>query len=286
MLNCRRPATVVFLFFSIAVVLGGCRGFTARMGKPDRGMTFRSPLPPVKVKAASAEDIRKVLTQRSQPVRGLKARVEITVGEGGRRNPRQRFDAFAYVDPPDFLRVRAQQGGTTVFDVLVDGHNATAVIVPERLVLRGSTVELNRSPQATLGIAPALLFEAINVEAALAGRLQRQQCEISMGAEKIILWFANGNVAEEFVLRRQDLLVERLTQWRGRRKMGEVRFWAYENYPSWGCVASEFVIENAAGGAALFRLTDVRLGEERTPQLVAMEIPEGFEVKPLIEGMR
>lgn len=284
--KCRRPAAFVLILFLIAAMLGGCRGFTARMGKPDRGMTFRSPLQPVKVKAISAEWIRKILAQRSQHVQGLKARVEITVGEGGRRNPRQRFDAFAYVDPPHFLRVRAQQSGTTIFDVLVDGHNATAVIVPERLVLRGSTVELNRSPQATLGIAPALLFEAVNVEAALADRLLRQDCEIRVGAEKIHLWFANGNVAEEFVLRRQDLLVERLTQWRGRRKAGEVRFWAYENYPSWGCVATEFVIENAAGGAALFRLTDVHLGEELTPQLAAMQIPEGFEVKPLIEEMR
>ena len=208
----RRRAACFALMLLAALVLGGCRGgLTARHGRPDRGLTFRSPLEPLKEQVHSAAEIRQVLAQRSRPVRGLKARLEILAGEGGRRNPRQRFDALAYIDPPDFVRIRANQGGTVVFDLLVDGENATAVVVPERVVYRGGVRELERSPQATLGLAVSLLFETIDIEASLAERLRRESPNIERRRDFLHLWFPSGtrNRSEEIVLRGADLLVVR-----------------------------------------------------------------------------
>jgi len=272
-----------------AILLAGCQGgLTARQGRPDRGLTFRSPIEPVEQEIASPADIRSVLAARSQPVRGLRARLEILVGEGGRRNPRQRFQALAYVDPPGFMRVRAQQNGASVFDLLVDGGNATAVVVPERVVYRGSVRELERAPQATLGIAPSLLFETLDVEAVLARRLQRETPEMERRPDGIYLWFAGGQArsVDEIVCRTSDLLVERVTRWQGRRKLGEVRFWAYERVGGQAIVPVEFAIENAAGGAVLVRLSDVRLNEPRTPQLASIDVPQGFAEHDFSEPLR
>ena len=278
MLNGKRLLQALVFFASSALLLVGChQGFNSRMGKPDRGLTFRSPLAPHEGTIASPEEIRSILARRSRPVQGLRARLEILVGESGRHKPRQRFEALAYIDPPDFLRVRASQNGSTVFDLLIDGQRAQAIIVPERMALLGSTRELNESPQATLGVPPALLFEAVNVEATLVEKLGREKCDWTAERGGYRLRFATAKGYEEFVLRREDLLVQRIAQWVGRKKAGEVRFWAYETLPSQGLIATEFAVENAAGGAALFRLSDVRLNEPRTPALATLEIPAEFQ---------
>ncbi len=279
-----RAAISLFALLLVALFFAACQGpLTARHGRPDRGLSFRSPLEPVSPPIQSAADVRRVLAGRSKPVRGLKTRLEIILGESGRRNPRQRLEALAYVDPPYFMRLRASQNGAVVFDLLVDGNDATAVIVPERTALRGSLRSLERDTRFTGGLAPSLIFEIVNVESLLAAKLKREDVHFEMGREGISLVVrgARAGEVEQYVLRRADLLVQRVTRWQGRRKVGEIRIWAYEKTAEGVLIATDFVIENALGGAALVRLKDLRLNEPRTPALASLEIPAGFDVREL-----
>lgn len=277
-------ARSVFAFVMVALFLGGCQGpLTARHGRPDRGFSFRSPLEPINVPIRSPETVRRVLAQRSRPVQGLKARLEILMGEGARRNPRQRLEALVYVDPPDFMRLRASQNGAVVLDLLVDGDDATALVVPERMAFRGSLHSLEENTRLTGGLAPSLIFEIVNIESSLAARLRKENVRLELGRETLTLVMrgARASEVEQYVLRSADVLVQRKTRWLGRRKVGEVRFWAYEKMPDGGVVPTDFVIENALGGAALVRMRDLRLNEPRTPALASLEIPPGFEVRDL-----
>lgn len=282
----RRSAVAFFSLALLAIILlagSGCQGLTAKQGRPDRGLVFRSPLSPLKRQVETVEDVRKILAERAQPVHGLKARLEIIVGAAGRRNPKQRFDAMAYVDPPNFLRIRANQNGAVVFDLLVDNDEATVVIVPERLAIRGSLRELNRAPRITGGIRPADLFDALNIESRLVELLRREEPQMASTRDTLQLWFAGADrrSATEIELRRSDLLTQRLTRWQGRRKMGEVRFWAYDHVDQRVLVPTTFALENADGGALLVNLSDVKLNEPRTPQLATIDIPEGFKIESL-----
>ncbi len=271
--------------FALVATFTGCQGgLSARQGRPDRNMQFHSPLAPVQREIRSPADVRDELAKRAHAVRGLKARAEILIGEGGRRSPRQRFEALAYIDPPDFLRVRASQSGAVMFDLLVKGNQATAVIIPEKTVVRGNLADIARAPELLGGMHPRQLFDTVNIEALLVSWLEQTRPQFKLRSNRIYLSFqeTEQNRLREVVLRRQDLLVERMTTWNGRRKEGEVRFWAYEKITDAGSVIPvEFAIENAKGGAVLIRLSNVRLDEPRTPELGTVEIPEGFAERSL-----
>ncbi|MGB9693052.1 MAG: hypothetical protein ACPL7D_12895 [Candidatus Sumerlaeaceae bacterium] len=279
----RLAASLLWLLFAVAL-FSGCQGLTARQGRPDYDLEFRSPLAPVTGEIRSPHDVRDVLAKRARAIRGLRARAEIFIGRGGRRSPRQRFDALAYVDPPDFLRVRASQSGAGVFDLLVKDGFATAVIIPEKMVVTGPLAELERAPEILGGMAPTQVFDAVDVEALLLRRLESDPAEFYPARDRLHFWFRNERQMreQEFVVRRRDLLVERLTMWQGRRKMGEIRFWAYEQVADGNSVVPvEFAIENAKGGAFLVRLSEVRLDQPRSPELATIEIPEGFAKQSL-----
>lgn len=255
-------------------------------GRPDRGLAFRSPLAPLASPPSDVAQVRRLVEERARPVRGLRARMEMLVGASRRNQPRQRFEALAFFDPPTFLRVRAIQNGVAVFDLLVDADRATLVVVPERTVWRGSLRELRQAPRLTAGIAPDVLLRAIDIDNLLTERLRENQPRASFSSDFIELAFDTSHDKEEeqFVLRRSDLLVQRYVRLSGRRRLSEVRYWAYEKMPGGGVYPTQFAVENAAGGAFLVRLNEVRVGEKREARLATIDIPEGFVERSFSEA--
>jgi len=265
----------------VALLMTGCQGLATMQGRPDTGLSFSSPLPPLENPVRDSAALRKVLDSRAKAVRSVRARANIVVGSG--RDARQRFEGLIFVEPGQFLRMRATQSGATVFDLLVKDQTSTLIVLPDRTVYRGRLLDLERDSRLTAGISPRLLLDVPRIEEILRDRFASGNIAVRTANKGRLTLTADdphSGETEIFTVRSVDGLVERYRRLRGRRKLFEVRFWSYEDVD--GCVVpTRFAVENAAGGAILVTLSEVQLNQPRTAALETVEVPEGFAVRQL-----
>jgi hypothetical protein len=242
-------------------------------------MEFQSPLPPVGETNLGLPQIRSKLSERSGNVRTIRANLDIVVGAGGRRNPRQQFQALLFAQPPDFLRVRGNQGGMQAFDILLEKNDVQVVIAPERAYYRGTLTELRANPEILAGVYPGELIDNFVVEQTLLKRLEAYPQALLYSTRdhyEIRFSYSDGS-AERYQMRKRDLLVDRYQRFFGNRAVSEIRFWGYDIYDGRFLLPSQFAVDLGGGGAFLIRVTEMRVNEPSTPQIGQMLVPQGFE---------
>jgi len=281
-----RRLRVIGILLLAALLLSGCDIFRrARRVQATPPPPFQSPITEVIGRPGmTLPEITAALADRQSDTRAILAMLSIIVGES-RSRTRLQFDANMYFAPPDFLRVRGAADQGTLFDFLMQGENVQVMLVPEKKIHEGTPLGLRNNPNLMAGIQPDDLMYSFLVEQNLYRNLGNATLQENNDHFIVTVTYATG-VTENFHLRMNDLLVDKIERYTGRRLMGSVRFDGYAYYPSPNgktqhLLPNRFEAQLPSGAVATVEGRDLQPNAPRDPELTTLDVPPDFQRLPL-----
>ncbi len=288
MINRRRIVLLIILALAV-VMLSGCDIFRrARRVQAEPPPPFQSPITQVIGGPGMAiADIANALKQRQSDTRSILGQLSIIVGEA-RSRTRLQFDANMYFAPPDFLRVRGAADAGTLFDFKMEGDQVQVMLVPEKKIHVGTVAALRANPTLMAGLQPDDLMYSFLVDQNLYRHLTSNPgTTIQQTPDHYIVTvnYATGT-SENYHLRMNDLLVDKIERNSGRRSMGSVRFDGYAFYPNPNgktthLLPSRFEAQLPTGAVATVEARDLQPNAPRDQPLTIMDVPPDFQRVPL-----
>jgi hypothetical protein len=272
-----------------ALMLSGCDIFRrARRVQATPPPPFQSPITEVIGRPGmTLPDIANTLKERQADTRSILGVLSIIVGEA-RSRMRLQFDANMYFAPPEFLRVRGAADQGTLFDFMMQGDQVQVMLVPEKKIHTGTLAGLRGNTSLMAGIQPDDLMYSFLVEQNLYRHLSSYSGATLQQTQDhyiVTVAYATG-ITENFHLRMNDLLVDRVERYSGRQLVGSVRYDGYGFYQKEGSRVSHllptrFEAQMPSGGVATVEARSLEPNAPRNQELTILEVPPDFQRLPL-----